>query len=291
MGEKTSQVEPVNVLPDADREAMEKHRVPAIDRMMDVLSHLERRSNGASIRELVEFLHLPRTTIYRIVNSLHSYDLVKRTPQGNYILGPRLLSLAARVLPGASDIDLVSFAMPHLERLSEATGEASKVSILDGDGVLVIAAVPGTREYALSVVPGQRPPIHAGAASKVLLAGLTKTELDAVLPAVLPRYTSQTTTNRKQLDQELTRIRRQGWAYDEGEYATGVNAFAARIPDREGRTIAALSVPFLAGADKPRLEQLRAAAISTAGAIAADIPARPTASARKSESIFGEHDA
>lgn len=254
-------------------DAMEKHRIPAIDRMMDVLSYLERKPSGASTRELVESLHLPRTTVYRLLNSLHSYRMVRHLPDGNYVLGTRLISLAARVLPSAADIDIVLLATPHMERLSDATGEGCKLSILNEGGVVVIAASPGTRGPALAGVPGQRLPIHAGAASKVLLAGLTKSELDATLPEELARYTQQTITSHKQLRAELTRVRRQGWAADEGEFSKGVNAFAAPVPGRDGHTLAALSLPYVAGeADPARLDMLRAATISTAGAIAADLP-------------------
>ncbi|WP_244464791.1 IclR family transcriptional regulator [Martelella endophytica] len=262
---------------DGHSAAMEKNRIPAIDRMMDVLAYLERKPSGASMRELVEVLHLPRTTVYRLLNSLHAYGIVRHLPDGSYVLGTRLISLAARVLPSAADIDIVLLATPHMERLSETTGEGCKLSILTDDGIVVIAASSGSRRHALAGVPGQRFPLHTGAASKVLLASLTKSELDAILPEALARYTARTITSVKNLRSELTRIRRQGWAWDEGEFSTGVNAFAAPVPDRNGKTIAALSLPYLADeTNAGRLDMLRAATISTAGAIAADLPSVPT---------------
>ena len=165
--------------------------------------------------------------------------------------------------------------MPHLQTLSELTGEGSKVSVPDEDGVLVIAAVQGSRDYALTVVPGQRLPLHAGAASKILLAYLPKTELAARLAGKLAGYTDLTIRDPHRLSAELAKIRRQGWAHDKGEYAPSINAFAAPIPDRSGKIIAALSVPYLAGADRAHMEKIKAAVIAGAGAIAADLPARP----------------
>ncbi len=260
--------------------AIERHRIPVIDRMMDVLALLERRPNGATIREMVETLKLPRTTVYRILNTLQHHDMVRRSEDGNLRLGPRLLALAARTIGNAHDYDLASLSMPHLRSLSELTGEGSKVSVLDEDGVLVIAAVQGTREYALTVVPGQRLPLHAGAASKVLLAYLPKPELAIRLGGKLAGYTELTIRDPHRLSAELAKIRRQGWAHDKGEYAPSINAFAAPIPDRSGKVVAALSVPYLAGADKAHMEKIRAAVIAVAGAIAADLPARPTALAQ-----------
>ena len=252
--------------------AIDRHRIPVIDRMMDVLALLERRPSGATIREMVEALGLPRTTVYRILNTLLHHDMVRRSDDGSLRLGPRLLALAARTIGNAHDFDLPSLAMPHLQGLSEQTGEGSKVSVLDGDGVLVVAAVQGSRDYALTVVPGQRLPLHAGAASKVLLAHLPKAELSARLGGKLAGYTGRTIRDPHRLSAELAKIRRQGFAHDKGEYAPSINAFAAPIPDRTGKVIAALSVPYLAGADKPHMEKIRVSVIAVAGAIAADLP-------------------
>ena len=88
-------------------DAAAKHRIPVIDRMMDVLAQLERREGGLTIRELVAQLHLPRTTIYRIVNTLQMHEMVYRDENGAYHLGRRLLGLASHVATGASEVDLV----------------------------------------------------------------------------------------------------------------------------------------------------------------------------------------
>ncbi len=261
-------------------EALARHRIPVIDRMMDVLLLLERRGNGASIRDLVDQLRLPRTTVYRILNTLQFHDMVRRSAEGSYRLGPRLLALAARAGVDSHDYDLAALALPHLERLATETGEGCKVSVVDGDGVLVVAAVDGQREYALTVAPGQRQPIHAGAASKVLLAGLPKAEMERHLAGSLVRYTNRTLTDPKRLAAELARIRRQGWAQDRGEYSPSVHAFAAPIRDHNGKVVAALSVPFLAGASAARMEVLRAKTIAFAGAIAADLPSPPLIAAK-----------
>lgn len=255
-----------------DIDPIDRHRIPAIDRAMDVLGVLERRSSGATIRDLVETLELPRTSMYRILNSLETHGVVRRSADGGYALGPRLLALAARVAAEGQRYDIAAIATPHLERMSEEIGEACKVSVVDGDSVLVLAAMQGKREFALTVAPGQRQPLHAGAASKVLLAALPTTEIDHILRSPLAAHTSRTFTDARRLRAELTKTRRQGWAHDKGEYLPSVHAFAAPIPDRSGHIVAALSAPYLAGADARRVEQIRKGVIAFAAVIAADIP-------------------
>jgi DNA-binding IclR family transcriptional regulator len=255
----------------AGAEGGSKHQIPVIDRMMDILEILASRSPGATISDLVDALAIPRTTVYRILNTLQEHKVVRRSVAGSYTLGPRLLALASRVA-GDCEFDLPMLVQPHLQRLSDHIGEGSKITVLDGDRALVLVAVQGKREYALAVTPGQRLPLHAGAAGKVLLADMEEAARTRVLQDKLERYSPKTITDPKRLVSELARIRRAGWAQDRGEFSPSIQAFAAPIIDPEGRVIAALSVPFLAGTSPERQDHIRAAVLSTAAAITADLP-------------------
>ena len=87
------------------RPAAEKNIVPVIDRMMEVLTELEQRIEGVSITELTVRLKQPRSSIYRILNTLERHGMVRRDAGGTYVLGARLLGLAACVAAGASEVD------------------------------------------------------------------------------------------------------------------------------------------------------------------------------------------
>ena len=59
-----------------------KHTIPVLDRMMEVLGQIERSDEGPTIRGLSEALNLPRTTVYRILNTLQAHDMVRRDDRG-----------------------------------------------------------------------------------------------------------------------------------------------------------------------------------------------------------------
>jgi len=250
-----------------------KHRIPVIDRMMDVLGELEGRESGATISDLVARLDLPRTTIYRILNSLQSHDMVRRSDAGAYHLGRRLLGLAAHVASTGGPVDLVPLATPVLEHLAASLGEASKLTVIDGDGVVVVAAAQGRRAYALSVSPGQRLAGHAGAAGKMLLAHLPESALAQWLTRPLEAITPKTITDPRRLKTELARIRRLGWSQDKGEDGPSILAFAAPVFDRDDKVVAAISVPFLLGAEASRMEEIRTAVVAAGHALSAAVRA------------------
>jgi DNA-binding IclR family transcriptional regulator len=256
-------------------DAVHRHRIPVIDRMMNVLAELERRESGASISELVEALAVPRSTVYRILNSLQSHQMVHRGTGGDYRLGRRLLALAARASANNGEAELVALSQQHLDGLSSLLGESCKLSVFDHGEVLVLAAAQGRRQYALSVTPGQRMPPHAGAAAKIILAHLPEPELRGVMARPLESVTPRTFTDPRRLASELARVRRQGWAHDRGESSISIHAFAAPIFNHRGRVVGAISVPFLADTEEARTEVIRIAVIEAAKALSAELSEAP----------------
>ncbi|WP_421853551.1 IclR family transcriptional regulator [Oricola sp.] len=252
--------------------ALEKNKVPAVDRVMAVLAILEQRADGTSIRDLVEALGLPRTTVYRVLNSLEIHGMVRRSAHGSYTLGPRLLSLAARVVRDEGHNDLANLAMPHMRRISSTVRQSVKLSVVDGDSALVIATSASVDAFSLNVAPGQRVPLHAGAAGKVLLAHFPTAEMEAYVTGDLASYTQNTIADADQLRAELDQVRERGWADDHGEFTPNVEAFAAAITDHAGKTKAALSIAFLSGLSLREREMIRSTVITGAGAISADLP-------------------
>ncbi|WP_438753941.1 IclR family transcriptional regulator [Pararhizobium sp. O133] len=240
---------------DIHQDNKDKYGVPVLERMMEILSSLELQPAGETIRSLSDQLSVPRSTVYRILNTLHAHNVVQRRLDGTYVLGPRLLSLASKVRSEAT-FDLVALAQPIMKRLAEATGEANKLSVLDNQAVVVVASFAGQGQYALNPAVGQSFPLHAGAASKMLLAHLEAGAIDRFLAGPLPKYTPRTIIDPAKLSSELSKIRKQGWASDRGEHGGSVWAVAAPVTAPSGQMIAALSIPFLA-ADKETEERDR----------------------------------
>jgi DNA-binding IclR family transcriptional regulator len=223
-----------------------EHRVPAIDRAVAILDVLGKYRDGLSLAGVARECGVSRSTGYRILNSLVAADLVRRARQGHYVLGPRLLGLAAAARASLHVGHLVGVARPHLERLSAVTGEASKLSVLDQGQAMCIDAVAGSNEYALSPLVAQCFPLHAGAASKVLLAGMPAPVRAAISGGPLPRYSELTIVDRAALEAELERIAADGWAEDRGEHSRSVCALAAPVRDAAGAVAATVSMAYLA---------------------------------------------
>lgn len=255
---------------------MAEHRVPIIETMLGLLRHLERSAGGMTVNELARAAGAPRSSVYRVLNTLEADGIVRRLADGGrYVLGPRLIGLAARVPSVPGWADLAAGAGPHLRRLTAELGLSSKLSVLDGDEVLCVAAVQSEEHMSIAVAVGQRFPLHAGAASKVLFAHLDEARRARLLARPLPAYTPRTVTDPERLQAEFARIRRQGWAEDRGEFALSGRAQAAPVRDGSGIVVAAVSAPFLADDQgSSEVARIREAVVTTAAAVTALNPAR-----------------
>jgi DNA-binding IclR family transcriptional regulator len=216
---------------------------------------------------------VPKTTIYRVLKTLSAYQIVLADRHGRYQLGPRLASLASAV----AGFDLISVSRQAMEELSGELHETSKLTFALKDEAMVAAVVHSPTGFGIFTQVGRRFPLHAGAASKVLLAQRSDLEIAKLLEQGLPSYTERTLTNPAELRRQLADIRARGWAEDNEEYVDGIMAVAAPIIDASGRVQAALSVTFLA-IKRDRMNAIRArlveAAASVSRVLGAGTPAR-----------------
>lgn len=239
---------------------MNDHRIPAIDRAFDVIDALARRPGG-TISAVTAALGIPRSTVYRILNSLEARGIVVRDVEGAYELGPQLIRLAGAVSKG---VDLVTLARPYMERLATDYKVTVKLSVLDQGTALVVAVAESPSSYSVTTKIGSRFPLHAGAASKVLLANASPEFQDEYLSGKLDTFTAQTVSDPRKIRRMLAQVREQDYAEDRSEFVPGVTAVAAPVFDPRGSCVCALSVPYLSTASETTSQRLRKAVIGTA---------------------------
>jgi DNA-binding IclR family transcriptional regulator len=131
-------------------------------------------------------------------------------------------SAPAQVPHGSEWQRLAERAQPWLQRLAATTGETAKLTVLDTDAALCVAVAHGSGSDPVAAVRGVRFPLHAGAASKVLLAAMDDVEQEAVLRGPLESFTPHTLTGPAVLRTQLARVRSQERAEDTGEHSASI---------------------------------------------------------------------
>ena len=99
----------------ADDNSTDKYIVPALERGLRLLGEFGRDSRTLSAPELARRLDLPRSTVFRLINTLEAMGFVERLDSGNdYRLGMAVLRLGFEYL---SSLELTELGQPVLARL------------------------------------------------------------------------------------------------------------------------------------------------------------------------------
>lgn len=233
--------------------------IQSVDRAIRILKALGERPGRLGVSDLSKRLGLAKGTVHGLLRTLQDHGLVEQHPDSDkYQLGPELLQLGNSYL----DLnELRSRGLAWSELLATRVGEAVRVGVPYGDGVLVIHHVfrPDASLQILEV--GALLPLHATALGKAVLAYFDPDDVDALLEKDLPRLTGRTHVSPAELRRELALVRERGYAVERDEAVLGEGAIAATIFDRSATAVGAIGV---AG---PRERVLRKAREATVAAV------------------------
>jgi DNA-binding IclR family transcriptional regulator len=130
-----------------------------------------------------------------------------------------------------------------MREIRNAVNETVILSVRSGDFRVHIDFVEGLHPMRRMADLGVRAPLYAGAASKVLLAGMEDDEIEAYLGRTdLTAFQESTITDRAVLWREIRSIRKRGFAESKGELFPGGGALAAPIKDFSGRTVGVMDI-------------------------------------------------
>ena len=217
--------------------------IPIINRMSSLLNSILASPNGLRANELLRTENIPKTTLYRLLTSMTENELLTYIPtSGVYTLGPKFTAAYTSMDERAGR--LREAAMPHLRFLAEQVQETVKLTVLSGMQSYSIASVEGTRPIRISIDSGALFPLHAGASGKILMCCLNDAAIQRYYSQYGIRYTETTIMTVEDMKEELNRIRRSGYAVDNGEYMPEIRATAAPVQDAAGQIIAAVSVAY-----------------------------------------------
>ncbi len=238
----------------------DRYRVQSVERAFLLLEALAGAGpEGMTLSELGRGLGVSKSTAYAILQTLLAGGFVADAGTGmsrRYRLGMALARLGDVVV---SQIALRDVAMPVLRDLTAATGQTSRVAVLEESYAIVIGRVDepsSTVRFTANL--GKREHLHCSAVGKAMLAALPAETVRRILAtAGMPGKTSHTITDEAALLAELEGVARHGYAIDDEEDAEGVFCVGSAVFDRSAGCVGAVSVTGLK-LDLPawRIEQL-----------------------------------
>lgn len=226
-----------------------------------LMEAIARSEKPRGVTDLAKELDLTKSNVHRLLQTLvlggYAYQ---ELAQGRYALTVKFCELGLQVL---SRLDVKRVAAPHLDALVKETGESAYLSILDEDQTIYIDKMEGSHPVRAYAPVGSRAPAYCVATGKALLAHQSQ-EVIAQAARRIEAHTKNTVKNARELNAELERVRRQGYAINNGEWRESVCGLAAPIFDASDRAVAAIGISGPSDRLRPRVLRSFAASVTAA---------------------------
>lgn len=165
-----------------------------------------------------------------------------------FFLRPRILELGYAYL---ASLSWWNEAHPHLQKVSQVTGETCSASVLDDTDILYVARAVSLHIMTASLNIGSKLPAYATAMGRAVLAWQAPDELDAWFALSnrkreRRRKTERTLVTEADLRRELRRVREQGYCIVDEEVEIGLRSIGVPLLSMSGRVVASIGVSVYA---------------------------------------------
>ncbi len=243
-----------------------RYNVPGLERGLRILQLYDRTHRVLSGAAMARALGIPRTTAFRLAQTLERLGFLEREGDG-FRIGPAVMRLGFEYI---ASLEISDLARPVLERLRDEAGFSSQLVIRDGRDVVVVMRATSQSMFASNVSVGTRFPAHATILGRMLLCEHDDEALAALFPErALESYSQTTPRTIADLRAVLKEDRARGYALSESFFERGISAIAAPVRDESARIVAAISIT----AQRPTLEpkELRERLVRQVRAAAAEL--------------------
>ena len=216
-------------------------KIQSVARALFIINTLAEARGELALNEIATRLSLAKSTVHALISTLKDFGYIEQSDfAGKYRLGLRLFEVGQIVAQGW---EVRAVAAPYITKLLEQLLETVHLAVIDKLEVLYIDKRESGRSLRIVSQVGMRLPAHCTGVGKVLMAYLSPEERAELINGKgLSRFTKNTLTDVKTLEDELTRIRMQGFAIDNEEIMDGLRCVAAPIRDQTGKVISAISL-------------------------------------------------
>ncbi|AOT73026.1 hypothetical protein Gferi_07155 [Geosporobacter ferrireducens] len=213
--------------------------ITMIDRAFEILYYISNHQDPVGISQIAKELDLPKANIFRILNTLHKWDIVERSENDKYILGKGLIKYGNKA---KERMNLISISSPIVKKLSQEIGETVNIGIKYEENVLTVYSEEGESSSLVSkLIPIS--PLNCSSMGKIFLSHATEEELLKYFSSnELEKRTINTIIDIKDFLKIKGSIIEEDIAFDHEEYEYGLSCVASAIKDIDGKIIAAISV-------------------------------------------------
>jgi IclR family acetate operon transcriptional repressor len=216
------------------------YNITSLQRGLHLLHLFGESPRGLTAKEVASLSRLPVSTVHRFLINLVRAGFLNCGGDGVYHLGIACFAIGQAAL---SQLDIRRLSLPYLQELNRQTRETIHLTVRHGLSAVYVEKLDSPEQLRIYSRIGAGVPLYCTAVGKVMLAHMPKEEQEKVLRQLeLKRLTPNTVGSLQELQTELYRVRKNGYACDMEEHELHIRCVAAPIWDHTGGVSASLSV-------------------------------------------------
>ena len=217
----------------------EKSINQSVVKAFTLLNAFTTEKNVWGVRELALKTGYNKSTVYRLLNTLTSLNIVHQNSNEKYSLGSKLFELGNRVSIYKA---ITKSTNTPIKNVALEIQETVLLSILKEDQVFHINKADSLHGLKINTSIGSYQPLHATASGKLLLSFADYSLQHDILQRIkLNKVTQHTITTLSNLNSELNSIQNQNYALDIEELELGLVSIAIPIRNKNKKVIASIS--------------------------------------------------
>ncbi len=213
-----------------------------LDRGLAIMKYLS-MNNSASVSEIANVFHIPKSTASRILSTLAHHSIVSQNETDRrYRLGIGAMLFASQLF---NEYWFLEAYRPLMRQVMDATGAMVHLAAWNGDKAYTVDLVRRKEHAALRsiVMPGISAAMCSTAVGKVFLAYVPEEKQRALLEQMENEsITARTLPQADCLRNELVMIRAKGYALEIEETQTKVYSMAVPVFDQQAGIRFALAI-------------------------------------------------
>lgn len=225
-------------------ENRDKHN--AIEKAFAILLSFLPDNEAVSTTDLSRDLGFHKATTSRTLKIMAEYGFVRQNEATKkYSLGSSIVKLAAAVNKSLNS-GLVSLARPYMLDLRKKTGQTVTLELMSGHQVIMGCVVEGDIAIRVAGQVGDTLQWNTTAGVRSIMAYADEEFVREMLKRPMAASTENSITDPDHYRAILKKVRRDGYAYESGEVAIGVDAMAAPVFGHDGQPLSSISIVGLA---------------------------------------------
>jgi DNA-binding IclR family transcriptional regulator len=208
-----------------------------LGKITEILDAFSLARPSMTLGEIQQATGLPTSTVQRLVSNMVAQGLLDRA--GDQIrIGTRMAYWAATAV---KDLDVLAVVNPVLKEIRDKTGETACFFKVEQNFRVCVAIAETRHALRRDMYIGKVIPLHAGSASRVLLAWNPELA-EKILAAPLEQLTEFTVTSPEELRRHIARAKADGYAITTGEREDSASGLSAPVFDSAGDVLGALTI-------------------------------------------------